>query len=79
MELTGMDGTQVQVTEGNYNGQHALRLRSRDALTMEHALSIFAELLTARGYGDAEMFMQGWHQAAWEARYVMPKEYRPGP
>ena len=69
MELSGPDGAQVTITQGMVDGRQALMVRTPDALTLEHALSIFAHVLTARGNGDVEVYEAGWHRGQWEARY----------
>jgi len=63
------EGTQVLIQEGTVNGQPMIRLRITKALTKEHALSIAAEALTARGSGDAEMTTIVWHRGAYEIYY----------
>ena len=63
------DGLQVILQEGVVDGQPMIRVRITQALTEEHALSIAASVLTARGDGDAEMTMVGWSRGAYEVYY----------
>ncbi len=66
------NGAAVRIAEGKLGGQPAIRLRTRDALTLEHAMSIYADLLTERGWGDTEVYAAGWNRGAWEAWYKRP-------
>lgn len=68
-QLTGVDGSTATVQEGVVEGVPIIRVRTRDALTAEHAISIAAAILTARGNGDAELHAVGWHRGAWEVWY----------
>ncbi len=69
VEPTHIDGMKVLLQEGVVDGQPMIRVRVFDALTTEHALSIAAEMLTARGDGDAEMTQVGFSRGAYEVYY----------
>lgn len=68
-ELTGFDGQKAIIQEGVVDGTPIIKVRVFDALVDEHAISIAAHILTARGNGDAELMGTRYHQGAYEVWY----------
>ena len=62
----------VTIREGEHGGQPLIKARVRGALTMEHAMSILAEVLTARGHGDTQVYAAEYRLGAHEVWYLRP-------
>lgn len=73
------EGMYVTLQEGTHAGSPVIKARVRKALTMEHAMSILAQALTARGMGDAEVYAAEYRNGAYEVWYKRPPGWQEMP